>query len=339
LKQHEHPEKKPFVSFIIPVYNGEKYLAQCLESIRSQTYPDDKIEIIVVDGGSTDTSIGISERHRAIILHNEYRLAEKGKAIGIRAARGDIIALIDADNEIVQADWLDAMVRTLNRDQSIIGIESNWLMKKDYSLANRYCCLIRLEDPISRRFAFLANCADKEDRGDHVVYTIRKGRFPALGANGFLWRRDAFDRVPVEESYDEHDFSAALFNLSLNRIANLKGYGIYHYHADTLWDFFRKRMRQPHLFWERKSRKKTVWLDHYGKGDFLKAVCFCTSILGPLFEAVNGYKQTREKAWFLHPLLSLATVVIYTVVTLKIMLVEIANKPYALEEKVKNGCM
>jgi glycosyltransferase involved in cell wall biosynthesis len=47
------------ISVIIPVYNGERFIKECVESVLRQTYPSDKIEIIVVDDGSTDSTSSI----------------------------------------------------------------------------------------------------------------------------------------------------------------------------------------------------------------------------------------------------------------------------------------
>ena len=49
----------PFVSVILPVYNGERYIKKCLESLMNQSYPKDKYEVIVIDNGSSDSTVEI----------------------------------------------------------------------------------------------------------------------------------------------------------------------------------------------------------------------------------------------------------------------------------------
>jgi glycosyltransferase involved in cell wall biosynthesis len=54
-------ENLPSISIVIPTYNGEQTLAQCLESIVKQDYPREKVEIIIVDGGSKDKTLDVAK--------------------------------------------------------------------------------------------------------------------------------------------------------------------------------------------------------------------------------------------------------------------------------------
>src|SRR3989304_4830046 len=114
----------PFVSFVIPTYNAQKYLDKCLVSIERQDYPRDRMETFVIDGGSNDETLSIAKKYDVKILKNPYRDAESGKSIGIQASKGEIIALVDADNELVEKYWLRSMVKPLVENLSIFGVES-----------------------------------------------------------------------------------------------------------------------------------------------------------------------------------------------------------------------
>ncbi len=92
--------KSIFVSVIIPVYNGEKYIAECIKSIYEQTYK--KFEIIIIDDGSTDNSIEVIEN----IKNEEVRIisqkngdVSKARNEGIKNASGDLIAFLDQDDK------------------------------------------------------------------------------------------------------------------------------------------------------------------------------------------------------------------------------------------------
>lgn len=96
----------PKVSLIIPVFNAEKYLAQCLDSAIRQTLRE--LEIICIDDGSTDSSAGILERYaardpRIKVIHQENGGPGPSSARnrGLDAARGEFIAFMDAD------DWCE----------------------------------------------------------------------------------------------------------------------------------------------------------------------------------------------------------------------------------------
>ena len=108
----------PKISVIIPVYNAEKYLAQCLESVINQTLND--IEIICVDDGSTDGSISILEKYasndsRIFITYGMHQGAGKARNIGLYKAKGQYIFFMDAD------DYCDRSLleKTVNRADSM----------------------------------------------------------------------------------------------------------------------------------------------------------------------------------------------------------------------------
>ena len=88
----------PAVSIIIPVYNAEKYLAETLESVLAQTFQD--FEIILVDDGSTDGTSEIIDKFsdRAICLKNDHRGPASSRNLGLEAARGSLVAFLDADD-------------------------------------------------------------------------------------------------------------------------------------------------------------------------------------------------------------------------------------------------
>ena len=91
------------VSVIVPVYNAEKYLRACVDSILAQTVTE--LECILVDDGSTDASPTICDEYaardsRVKVIHKPNGRASSARNAGIRAARGEYIAFVDSD------DWI-----------------------------------------------------------------------------------------------------------------------------------------------------------------------------------------------------------------------------------------
>jgi glycosyltransferase involved in cell wall biosynthesis len=87
---------EPLVSVIVPVYNGERFLAAAVESALEQDYPS--VEVIVVDDGSTDRSGAIAQSHPVRYLRQERGGAAAARNLGIGASRGDLVALLNADD-------------------------------------------------------------------------------------------------------------------------------------------------------------------------------------------------------------------------------------------------
>lgn len=102
----------PFVSVIIPVYNAEKYLRECLDSVVNQTLRD--IEIICVDDGSTDSSPAVLAEYaardsRVRVLTQENAGVGPARNAGIRAARGEFVAFLDPDDLLPDASVYEAL--------------------------------------------------------------------------------------------------------------------------------------------------------------------------------------------------------------------------------------
>lgn len=102
----------PFVSVITPVRNEEKYISKCLERLINQTYPKDKMEILVVDGMSEDKTREIVERFKIqnpelniFLLDNPKGHRASGLNIGIKNAKGEVVIRVDA-RAIIPEDYI-----------------------------------------------------------------------------------------------------------------------------------------------------------------------------------------------------------------------------------------
>lgn len=302
----------PTVSYIIPTLNAEKYLAGCLKSIRKQDYPESRYEVFIVDGGSSDGTLEIARQFRVRILDNPSKDPESGKSIGIDNSHGEVVALMDSDNEIIKRDWLKKMVQPLVEDQGLFGVESLYFSKKGESIFNTYSMVAHIADPFSRQ---LAASLDKKNMGDYIELTIPEGCSYPLGANGFLWRRSIIEEVGAyRPKFEESNFSYFATKMGYRKFARVPGYGIYHYHIDSLLDFIHKRLKIGNKFLNRKDEKKRTWLEGVSKGRFVFSVLYCSTFMGPLIEGLFNFLKTKQKAWLLHPLMSFISVVTYVYV-------------------------
>lgn len=123
------------VSIIIPVYNAEKYLHRCLDSVVNQTYKD--IEIIIVDDGSTDGSGVICDEYavkdsRFHVIHQKNGGVSVARQTGLESVKGDYICFVDAD-DCIEPQMIDEQLREADRTNSdmiicdyYMEIESGW---------------------------------------------------------------------------------------------------------------------------------------------------------------------------------------------------------------------
>lgn len=112
--------RTPRVSVIIPVYNAEKYLKQCLDSICNQTL--ENIEIICVDDGSLDSSLAILEEYkskdnRVKVLSQKNQGAGAARNYGLRVATGEYLSFLDAD-DFFEPDMLELSCNELDQYQA-----------------------------------------------------------------------------------------------------------------------------------------------------------------------------------------------------------------------------
>lgn len=91
------------VSVIVPVYNAECYLSECIDSILCQTYPN--IEVILIDDGSTDDSLSVCQRkaekdNRIKVIHQENQGVTAARKTGVINSIGNFICFVDSDDTI-----------------------------------------------------------------------------------------------------------------------------------------------------------------------------------------------------------------------------------------------
>lgn len=105
------------LSVICPLYNEEKYIAKCIESVVSQDYPKDDLEVIFVDGMSTDNTRKIVasyiEKYPFIkMMDNPHKIVPYAMNIGIKASNGGIIIRLDA-HTLYQSNYFSVLSKRL----------------------------------------------------------------------------------------------------------------------------------------------------------------------------------------------------------------------------------
>ena len=113
------------ISVIVPLYNVEEYLEECLESIKNQTYSN--IEVILVNDGSTDNSQAICERYcqqdpRFHLINQENQGQSVARNNGVAASTGELITFVDSD-DVVSAKYLGNLYAYMTEEIDLIECE------------------------------------------------------------------------------------------------------------------------------------------------------------------------------------------------------------------------
>ena len=314
---------KPVISFVIPALNSAATLGDCLASIRAQNFPRGAYEIILADAGSTDETRAIAERHGVDrIVENPLKTGEAGKSVGIRAARGEIIALVDSDNILPDPSWLRAMLAPFD-DPGIAAAEPLHYTRrgKDPSLT-RYFALLGMNDPLC---LFLGNydrfCGvtgkwtglnvPAEDRGGWLALDCDPASMPTIGANGFVFRRSALAGVDWDPYFFDMDVARQMVANNAGKIAKVKC-GIAHLYCARHRDFCRKQDRRVRdfLFYSGGDKKRS-WQGPslcHGVLRFALAVVFVFPLL---IQQFRGMRRQPDRAWWWHVPVCVATLWIY----------------------------
>lgn len=113
----------PKISVVVPVYNAEMYIRECIDSIMAQTFKD--FELVLVDDGTPDHSGAICDEYAAKhehvrVIHQENQGANKARGNGVRNAKGEWIVFVDADDTLTH-DSLEALYALSEGKELVIG--------------------------------------------------------------------------------------------------------------------------------------------------------------------------------------------------------------------------
>lgn len=124
------------VNIVVPVYNGERTLSSCLDSLINLDFPKENLEIIVVDNNSTDRTRDIIKDYPVRYVFEQKRSRAAARNRGIRESRGDLIAFIDVDC-IAQTSWLINLIGGFS-DSRVGGCGGEFRSLHTQSLIHKY---------------------------------------------------------------------------------------------------------------------------------------------------------------------------------------------------------
>ena len=173
--------KEPMVSVIVPIYNVEKYLKRCIDSILNQTYKN--LEIILVDDGSPDKCPEICDEYaksdkRIKVIHKQNAGVSAARNDGLAIAQGDLIGFVDPDDYIV-SEMYECMVNsieTYSSDMVVCGydyIDENGNVTRPYK--------VKSDEKLTQK-QFVSMQVDMPPTVRHVVWNklFRKSLFNGI---------------------------------------------------------------------------------------------------------------------------------------------------------------
>lgn len=196
-------------SIIIPNYNGEKFIKNCMESIKSQTITD--FEVIIVDNASADDSVKIVEasypKVKLIKLDKNYGFSRAVNE-GIKASSADFVVLLNNDVE-VEPDWLENLVDCIQSDKRLFSCSSKMVQYYDRS---------RIDD--AGDFYTLIGWTLKRGDGQAVERYSRKDNIFSSCGGAAIYRKSVFKEI----GYFDENFFAYMEDVDISYRAKIYGY-------------------------------------------------------------------------------------------------------------------
>ena len=302
-----------FLSVVIPTLNSDRTLGACLAAIRAQNLPRDAYEIVIADAGSADRTLEIAREYGVdTITGNPLKTGEAGKTAGIKAAKGDIIALVDSDNILPDPGWFERMLAPFS-DPDILAAEPiEYTCRREDPALTRYFAMLGMNDPIclftgnyDRTSAVTGRWTDlpvqQEDMGGYLKLRLVADALPTIGANGFVFRRSLLDGVKWEPYL--FDIDILCDHIAKNgsvAVAKVKT-GIVHLYCARLSDFARKQRRRirDFLYFAQEKERVYPWDRQRKVGIIL--FCLATALTLPLlWQMAKGAIRRPDRAWLYH---------------------------------------
>lgn len=269
------------VSFVIPTLNSQATLGECLDAILMQDYPRDEFEIVIADAGSTDATLEIARAKGAdTITSNQLKTGEAGKAAGIKAAKGDFIALVDSDNILPDGSWLKAMMSPFE-DETVFASEPvAYSARREDPPLTKYFALLGMNDPVclfvgnyDRISAVTGKWTGLEiqtEKRDGYMKLLLRDKIPTIGANGFVFRRRILEHVSWEPYFFDIDVAAMAVMKGCGSIAKVET-SIIHLYTARFADFARKQKRRikDFLYFSKEKSRTYPWKEQRKSGILL----------------------------------------------------------------------
>ena len=322
-------EKQLSVSYVIPTLNSAKTLEACLAAILSQRVSRAEYEIVIADAGSTDDTVKIARRMGVDkVVDNRLKTGEAGKTAGIKAATGDLIALVDSDNILPDDRWLERMTGPF-RDADIVASEPlEYTSRASDPALTRYFALLGMNDPLC---LFTGNydrlCAvtgkwtglavKQQDMGEYLKLELTEETLPTIGANGFVFRRTLLDHVAWSPYFFDIDVMHQAVRAGFGNVAKVKT-GIVHLYCARLGDFARKQRRRirDFLFFAQEKQRTYPW-NRQRKTGIVRFALATFFVLPVAAQAAVGFCRRPDWAWLYHVPVCWITLWVYGVGTLR----------------------
>jgi len=304
--------KLPKVSIIVLTLNEVGYLEKCLKSVRRQSYPQSKVEIVVVDNGSVDDSVEVAKSFGARVFVNKKGDVYRNWAIALHKVTGDFVYMIDQDIELRGKNFFQKMLKPMLKNSEVVASFTRKYPRKDQSWVTRFISYHPAQcDPL---YEYLTPAVEESFLGEKPGYTLCKFKLGKVPPFGRMFYRLSYLKQTSnwkQKRVFDHGLIVGSIKSGFDLFAYVPQAGLYHHHARNLSHLLQKRVRnlQMHYFPENETSEYR-WLDVGNRMDILKIAFW--AIYANLFvpALIRGFiRFLKYKDWVLlmEPLITITT--------------------------------
>lgn len=267
--------KLPLISVVVPVYNVEGYLEECIESVLAQTYPN--IELVLVDDGSTDDCPVICDRYaaeddRVMSVHRENGGLSAARNTGVKVCRGDYIGFVDSDDYISPV-FYEALYRAIEQSGAEMATVRHGVDFFDGEVPE-----LGLSVEVASEYELLT----EEQYQEEVLY-----QKSWAGAVWRLYTREVVEKVYFPAGlYYEDDETAYRFARECRKIAVLTAADLYAYRQRPTsimrGTFSLKKMESCLEITRRMRRNMTEWYPQLSDATCSRCFAICRVVFSQI---------------------------------------------------------
>lgn len=345
---------KPIVSIIMPTFNSEKTIIKSLESIRKQDYPQNSIDIMIIDGGSTDKTREIAKKYNARIVENIKVQQEYAKHIGLTQGKGKYGIFLDSDEVFESSKAISNRINLMENNQEIkVVLSGGYLKPKESASINDY--INYFGDPFSYFMygtsfnwkSWKSKFPNNSEKEKYIEFNFNKGDLlPLIDMCAGNTMDLEYFREKFKDIIEDFGIVPKIFYLIIdntNKAVILKDDYIIHYSADSLKKYFKKiRWRVvanihyvniPGTGFVNRDEFQSIYF-RYKKYLFIP---FAFSIILPFFYSLVSFIKIRKPIVFIHiPLTVYTAYEILYQYSLKLLGIKPTLRTYGNETKKLN---
>lgn len=288
----------PLISIIIPLYNTEDYISQCIESIICQTYRN--IEVIIINDDSTDRSLELcnsfAEQDSRIRVYSQVNSGPSvARNWGVKLANGDYVVFVDSDDYWMSCDHLQELVDMLHPEDDFVGFNCAYYFSK--------------KDTYKKWVAYDSSLKSKDDI---ICALVKSGTFPMSPCTKIIKRefllKNGINFIP--NTYCE-DIPWFIRLLEKSKQCSFKNLYMYVYRKnlstsrsssmsikafDDLFVIIKKELELLHSFnWRNSTQRALLSFLAYELAILMGMVIYL-----PLSERQSRSDELRKYIWLLH---------------------------------------